>query len=161
MDVQQIVGAALQQFVVDIAESRVLLRDLEFAGVVRLEDGLHALTFTCIGSRGLGWISMAVVCVGTPWLKAKACRCASFSGGVRRRRPFSECQNTPCTGEIGCANGSEISVLSFQLSEISCAKVETSMSSGTDKTGGGAILFRASSMGGTDCFSIGSVFGTK
>ena len=114
-----------------------------------------------IGSNGLGAISMAVVCVGTPWLKAKACRCASFSGGVRRRRPFSECQNTPCAGEIGCANGSEISVLSFQLSEISCAKVETSMSSGTDKTGGGAILFRASSIGGTGFFSIGYVFRTK
>ena len=70
-----------------------------------------------IGSNGLGAISMAVVCVGTPWLKAKACRCASFSGGVRRRRPFSECQNTPWAGVVGCAIGSEISVLSFQLSE--------------------------------------------
>ncbi len=70
-----------------------------------------------IGSRGLGWISMAVVCVGKPWLKAKACRCESFSGGETSSRPFSECQNTPWAGVVGCAIGNEISVLSFQLSE--------------------------------------------
>ena len=44
MDMQQLMCAALQQLVVDIAESRVLLWDLEFAGFVRLEDGFHALT---------------------------------------------------------------------------------------------------------------------
>lgn len=52
MDMQQLMCAALQQLVVDIAESRVLLWDLEFAGFVRFEDGFHALTLARVRGGG-------------------------------------------------------------------------------------------------------------
>ena len=53
VDVQQLVGAALEQLVVDVAESRVLLRDLEFTLLVRLEDGLAALGLAGVGGGRL------------------------------------------------------------------------------------------------------------
>ena len=52
MDMQQLMCAALQQLIADIAESRVLLWDLEFAGFVRLEDGFHALTLARVRGGG-------------------------------------------------------------------------------------------------------------
>ena len=56
MDVQQLVGAALHELVVDVVQSRVLLRDLELEAVVFLEDGLEAL---CLARIGCGRLTAA------------------------------------------------------------------------------------------------------
>ena len=52
VDVQQLVGAALEQIVVDIAQIGVLLRDAQGAGFVGLEDGLGALGLALVAGGG-------------------------------------------------------------------------------------------------------------
>lgn len=52
VDVQQFVGAALEQIVVDIAQIGVLLRDAQRARGVRLEDGLGALGLALVAGGG-------------------------------------------------------------------------------------------------------------
>ena len=64
VDVQQLMGAALEQIVVDVAQRRVLLRDLELAGVVGLEDSLETLGLAGVGSRGLSAAADAAVGAG-------------------------------------------------------------------------------------------------
>ena len=54
VDVQQLVGAALEQVVVDIAQVGVLLRDAQGAGFVCLEDGLGALSLALVAGGGAG-----------------------------------------------------------------------------------------------------------
>ena len=51
--VQQLVGATLEQIVVDIAQIGVLLRDAQRARGVRLEDGLGALSLALVAGGGL------------------------------------------------------------------------------------------------------------
>ena len=58
MNVEQIVCAALEEIIIDISEGRVLLRDLELALVVRLEDGLAALRLAGVGG---GRLSAALI----------------------------------------------------------------------------------------------------
>ena len=53
VDGQQLVGAALEQGVVDIAQVGVLLRDAQGAGFVCLEDGLGALSLALVAGGGL------------------------------------------------------------------------------------------------------------
>ena len=53
MDMQQLMRTALHQFVVDVIKIRILLRDPEFAFLIRFEDGFGALRFARIGSGRL------------------------------------------------------------------------------------------------------------
>ena len=48
VDVQKVVGAAIKQFVVDILEGGVILRDLEFAGLIIAPESLLTLSFALI-----------------------------------------------------------------------------------------------------------------
>ena len=64
VDVQQLVGAALEQIVVDIAQIGVLLRDAQRARLVRLEDGLGALGLALVAGGGLTAAADAAVRAG-------------------------------------------------------------------------------------------------
>ena len=66
MDVQQLVGAALEQGVVDIAQVGVLLRDAQGAGFVCLEDGLGALSLALVAGGGLAAAADACLLYTSP-----------------------------------------------------------------------------------------------
>ena len=64
VDMEQIVGTALEELIIDVSESRVLLRDLEFALFILFEDSLDTLFLAGVAGRRLSAAADAAVRAG-------------------------------------------------------------------------------------------------
>ena len=53
VDMEQLVGTALEELIIDVSESRILLRDLELALFIFFEDSLNTLFLAGVAGRRL------------------------------------------------------------------------------------------------------------